>query len=108
MILKRSGASYYVEVKDGPLVFHQRPSMEVLFQSVANLPGSNAIGVIITGMGADGATGLLEMKHAGAFTIAQDETSCIVYGMPKEAVKAIIFIKSASSLLGISGRPFDL
>lgn len=87
MVLKRSGAQYYVEVKDGPLVFHQRPSVEVLFQSVATYAGSNAVGVIMTGMGGDGAKGLLEMKKAGAFTIAQDEASCIVFGMPKEAIQ---------------------
>lgn len=87
MVLKRSGACYYVEVKDGPLVFHQRPSVEVLFQSVATYAGPNAVGVIMTGMGQDGANGLLEMRKAGAFTIAQDEASCIVYGMPKEAVE---------------------
>lgn len=86
MVLKRSGAVYYVEVKDGPLVFHQRPSVEVLFNSVAKYAGANAIGIILTGMGKDGAAGLLEMKNAGAFTIGQDEKSCVVYGMPKEAV----------------------
>lgn len=86
MVLKRSGAVYYVEVKDGPLVFHQRPSVEVLFNSVAKYAGANAIGVILTGMGKDGAKGLLEMKNSGAYTIAQDEKSCVVYGMPKEAV----------------------
>jgi two-component system chemotaxis response regulator CheB len=86
MVLKRSGARYYVEVKDGPLVYHQRPSVEVLFSSVAKYAGPNAVGIILTGMGRDGANGLLEMKNAGAYTIAQDENSCIVYGMPKEAV----------------------
>jgi two-component system, chemotaxis family, protein-glutamate methylesterase/glutaminase len=86
MILKRSGARYYVEVKEGPLVYHQRPSVEVLFSSVAKYAGPNGVGIILTGMGRDGANGLLEMKNAGAFTIAQDENSCIVYGMPKEAV----------------------
>lgn len=86
MVLKRSGANYYVEIKDGPLVFHQRPSVEVLFISVARYAGANAVGVILTGMGKDGAKGLLEMKNAGAYTIAQDEKSCIVFGMPKEAI----------------------
>jgi len=86
MVLKRSGASYYVEIKDGELVYHQRPSVEVLFSSVARYAGANAIGIILTGMGKDGAHGLLEMKTAGAYTIAQDEKSCVVYGMPKEAV----------------------
>ncbi len=86
LVLKRSGANYYVEVKDGPMVFHQRPSVEVLFSSVARYAGANAVGIILTGMGKDGAKGLLEMKDAGAFTIAQDEKSCVVYGMPREAV----------------------
>ncbi|OGI02649.1 MAG: chemotaxis response regulator protein-glutamate methylesterase [Candidatus Melainabacteria bacterium GWF2_37_15] len=86
MELKRSGAIYYVEIKDGPLVHHQRPAVEILFNSVAKYAGSNAIGVILTGMGKDGAQGLLEMRNAGAYTIAQDEESCIVFGMPKEAI----------------------
>ncbi len=85
MVLKRSGASYYVEVKEGPLVYHQRPSVEVLFVSVAKYAGSNAIGVLLTGMGKDGAEGLLKMRKAGAYTIAQDEKTSVVYGMPKEA-----------------------
>ena len=85
MVLKRSGAKYYVEIKNGPLVYHQRPSVEVLFTSIAQAAGPNAVGVILTGMGKDGAAGLLEMKNAGAFTIAQDEKSSVVYGMPKEA-----------------------
>lgn len=87
MVLRRSGARYWVEVKDGPLVFHQRPAVEVLFNSVAKYAGKNAIGVILTGMGADGAAGLLNMRNAGAQTIAQDEESCVVFGMPKEAIK---------------------
>lgn len=86
-ILKRSGARYYVEVKDGPLVNRHRPSVDVLFRSVAQYAGSNAAGIIMTGMGDDGARGLKEMQEAGAFTIAQDEKSCVVYGMPKEAIK---------------------
>ena len=84
-LLRRSGARYYVEVKDGPLVNRHRPSVDVLFRSTALYAGSNAIGIIMTGMGDDGAKGLLEMKEAGAKTIAQDEDSCVVYGMPKEA-----------------------
>ena len=86
-LLKRSGARYYVEVKDGPLVCRHRPSVDVLFRSAARYAGKNAIGVIMTGMGDDGAKGMLEMKEAGAFTIAQDEASCIVFGMPNEAIK---------------------
>ncbi len=87
MLVKRSGARYYVEVTDGPLVNRHRPSVDVLFRSVAINAGANAVGVIMTGMGADGAKGLLEMKNAGAFTIAQDEKSCVVFGMPHEAIK---------------------
>lgn len=87
MLLKRSGAQYHVEVKDGPLVNHHRPSVDALFRSVAQYAGKNALGIIMTGMGDDGARGLLEMHEAGARTIAQDEESCVVYGMPKEAVK---------------------
>ncbi|MBN1181243.1 MAG: chemotaxis response regulator protein-glutamate methylesterase [Bacteroidales bacterium] len=87
MLLKRSGAKYYVEVKQGPLVNRHRPSVDVLFRSTARYAGSNAIGVIMTGMGDDGARGLLEMKEAGAKTIAQDEKSCVVFGMPNEAIK---------------------
>ncbi len=87
MIFRRSGARYYVEIKTGPMVHHQRPAVDVLFKSTAKYAGANAIGVILTGMGADGAEGLMEMKTAGAGTIAQDEKSCVVFGMPKEAIK---------------------
>ncbi len=87
MLLRRSGAQYHVEVIDGPLVNRHRPSVDVLFRSVAKCAGSNALGVIMTGMGDDGAAGLLEMRKSGARTLAQDEASCVVYGMPKEAVK---------------------
>jgi two-component system chemotaxis response regulator CheB len=87
MLLRRSGARYYVEVKDGPRVHHQRPSVDILFKATAKYAGPNSIGVIMTGMGADGAEGLLEMKQAGAKTIAQDEKTCVVFGMPKEAIK---------------------
>ncbi|HYG40586.1 MAG TPA: chemotaxis response regulator protein-glutamate methylesterase [Cytophagales bacterium] len=87
MLLKRSGARYYVEVIDGPFVNRHRPSVDVLFRSTAQYAGKNSIGVIMTGMGADGAKGLLEMKEAGAATIAQDEKSSVVFGMPKEAIK---------------------
>ena len=86
-MLKRSGARYFVEVKEGPLVSRHRPSVDVLFRSTARYAGKNAVGVILTGMGDDGSRGMLEMKQAGACTIAQDEASCVVYGMPKEAVK---------------------
>ena len=87
MILRRSGARYYVEIKTGPMVHHQRPAVDILFKSTAKNAGANAIGVILTGMGADGAEGLLEMKKTGARTIAQDEATCVVFGMPKEAIK---------------------
>ncbi|MCC7284343.1 MAG: chemotaxis response regulator protein-glutamate methylesterase [Acetobacteraceae bacterium] len=87
MLLKRSGAQYHVEVVDGPVVNRHRPSVDVLFRSVAKFAGGNALGVIMTGMGDDGARGLKEMHDAGARTIAQDEETCVVYGMPKEAVK---------------------
>lgn len=86
MLLQRSGASYYVCIKDGPAVCHQRPSVEVMFNSVARFAGANAVGAILTGMGKDGALGLLNMRKNGAHTIAQDEASCVVFGMPKEAV----------------------
>jgi two-component system, chemotaxis family, protein-glutamate methylesterase/glutaminase len=86
-LLKRSGARYYVEVKDGPLVRRHRPSVDVLFRSAARYAGKNALGVIMTGMGDDGASGLLEMKEAGAMAIAQDEATCVVFGMPHEAIK---------------------
>lgn len=87
MELRRSGARYFVELHDEPPVNRHRPSVDVLFNSVAKFAGKNAIGIIMTGMGADGAKGLLEMKDAGAYTIAQDEASCVVFGMPKEAIK---------------------
>lgn len=87
MLLRRSGARYHVRVKQGPMVHHQRPSVDVLFKSVAEYAGENALGIILTGMGADGADGLLGMRQAGARTIAQDEESCVVFGMPKEAIK---------------------
>jgi two-component system chemotaxis response regulator CheB len=86
-LLKRSGARYYVEVKEGPLVSRHRPSVDVLFRSAARYAGANAIGLIMTGMGDDGAKGMKEMKEQGAFTIAQDEETCVVFGMPKEAIK---------------------
>ncbi len=105
MILRRSGARYYVQVKDGPTVFHQRPSVELLFKSVAKYAGANANGAILTGMGKDGAQGLLDMKKAGAYTVAEHEASCIVYGMPKEAAligaacKVVMLDRVAEELL---------
>ena len=90
-----------VEVKDGPLVSRHRPSVDVLFRSVAKAAGPNAIGVIMTGMGDDGAQGLLEMRQAGAATIAQDEASCVVFGMPKEAIA----IGAAESILPLQRIP---
>lgn len=87
MLLQRSGARYTVDVRDGPLVSRHRPSVDVLFRSVARHAGANAVGAIMTGMGDDGAHGLLEMREAGALTIAQDEASCIVFGMPREAIR---------------------
>ncbi|WP_313554479.1 protein-glutamate methylesterase/protein-glutamine glutaminase [Agrobacterium cavarae] len=86
MLLERQGARYHVSVRNGPLVSRHRPSVDVLFRSAARSAGSNAMGVIMTGMGDDGARGMLEMHQTGAYTIAQDEASCIVFGMPKEAI----------------------
>ncbi|HRH75656.1 MAG TPA: chemotaxis response regulator protein-glutamate methylesterase, partial [Zoogloea sp.] len=87
MLLKRSGAQYVVDVVDGPPVSRHRPSVDVLFRSVARFAGRNAVGIIMTGMGDDGARGLKELHDTGAWTVAQDEATCVVYGMPKEAVK---------------------
>ncbi|TGL57328.1 chemotaxis response regulator protein-glutamate methylesterase [Leptospira ognonensis] len=87
MQLKRSGAQYHIDVSDGPLVNRHRPSVDVLFRSVAKNAGKNARGIILTGMGDDGASGLLEMREAGATTFAQNEESCVVFGMPKEAIR---------------------
>ncbi len=87
VLLKHGRGGYYVEVKDGPLVCRHRPSVDVLFRSAARYAGGNAVGVLMTGMGDDGARGMLEMKEAGALTIAQDEGSCIVFGMPREAIR---------------------
>ena len=95
MLLKRSGARYYVEVMGGELVNRHRPSVDVLFRSTAQYAGSNSVGIIMTGMGDDGAKGLLEMKQTGAKTYAQDEKSCVVFGMPKEAIK----LGAANSIL---------
>src|ERR1017187_7051922 len=89
MLLKRSGARYYVEIKDGPLVCRHRPSVDVLFRSAARYAGQNVVGVILTGMGDDGARGMLEMKQAGAVNIAQDEATCIVFGMPRSEERRV-------------------
>ena len=103
LLLRRSGAQYHVDVVDGPLVNRHRPSVDVLFRSVAKSAGANALGIIMTGMGDDGAAGLFEMKQAGAATVAQDEASCVVYGMPKEAVKRG-GVERSLPLRGIAGE----
>ena len=107
MLLQRSGAVYRVHVKRGPLVSRHRPSVDVLFKSVARYAGRNAVGVIMTGMGRDGAEGLLTMKRQGAMTIAQDEASCIVFGMPKEAI-ALGASHHVVPLAGISRKVLEL
>lgn len=94
MLLKRNGAQYHVDIVNGPPVSRHRPSVDVLFRSVAKCAGRNALGIIMTGMGDDGAAGLLEMRNEGAMTIGQDELTCVVYGMPKEAVKRGAVIKT--------------
>ncbi|MBC7405025.1 MAG: chemotaxis response regulator protein-glutamate methylesterase [Cytophaga sp.] len=103
MQVKRSGAQYHVEISDGPPVNRHRPSVDVLFRSVAKCAGRNALGIIMTGMGDDGALGMRDMHDAGAETIAQDEKSCVVYGMPKEAVKlgAVDKIVPLSTIAGL-------
>lgn len=102
MLLQRSGARYYVAVKTGPLVHYQRPAVDVLFKSVARYAGANALGIILTGMGKDGAAGMLDMKKAGAVNIAQDERSCVVFGMPKEAIAAgaVDYVRDINSIAG--------
>jgi two-component system chemotaxis response regulator CheB len=101
MLLKRSGAQYIVEVVDGPLVSRHKPSVDVLFRSVAKFAGKNATGIIMTGMGDDGARGMKEMFDSGAHTIAQDEASCVVFGMPKEAIK----LQGVREVLPLDGMP---
>ena len=101
LLLNRSGARYYVTIKDGPLICRHRPSVEAMFKSTAKFAGANAIGIILTGMGVDGAEGLLEMKKNGAFTIAQDKDSCIVFGMPREAIK----IKAVDKVVSLQNIP---
>lgn len=101
MELYRSGAKYFIKVRDGELVNRHKPSVEVLFNSVAHHAGQNAVGIIMTGMGRDGAEGLLNMRNAGARTIAQDEKSCVVFGMPKEAIK----INAADQIMSLQEMP---
>jgi two-component system, chemotaxis family, protein-glutamate methylesterase/glutaminase len=88
LLIRRSGARYMIALNQGPLVNRHRPSVDVLFRSAANVAGANALGIILTGMGKDGVQGMLEMRQAGSHTIAQDEASCVVFGMPKEAIAA--------------------
>ncbi|MGO9740161.1 MAG: protein-glutamate methylesterase/protein-glutamine glutaminase [Roseiarcus sp.] len=104
MLLQRSGARYHVAIKDGPPVSRHRPSVDVLFRSAAQFAGVNAIGIIMTGMGDDGARGLLEMKNAGAVTIAQNEETCVVFGMPKEAIA----LGAADKTVPISAIPSEI
>jgi len=111
MLLKRSGARYYVSVRDGPRVNRHRPSVDVMFRSVAQSAGKNAVGVILTGMGGDGAQGLLEMRQAGARTLGQDEASCVVFGMPKVAIdlgaveKVVALDAMAKEILSVIDTP---
>ena len=107
MVLRRSGARDHVGIKSGPAVHHQRPSVDVLFHSVAKQAGANALGVILTGMGGDGARGLASMRGAGAPTIAQDEASCVVFGMPKEAIR-MGAAQQIVPLRAIAGRIIDM
>ena len=104
MLLKRNGAQYHVEVMDGPLVNRHKPSVDVLFRSVAKFAGRNGVGLILTGMGDDGARGLKEMHEAGAPTVAQDEKSCVVFGMPKEAIA----MGAADKVLPLSQVPTEI
>ncbi|MFO1288226.1 MAG: chemotaxis protein CheB [Rubrivivax sp.] len=99
--LKRSGAHYVADVTDGPLVNRHKPSVDVLFRSVAQCAGANAVGALLTGMGDDGARGLLEMRRAGARTAAQDEASCVVFGMPMQAIK----LGAAEAVVGLADLP---
>ena len=104
MVLKRNGAQYHVEILDGPLVNRHKPSVDVLFRSVAKFAGKNAVGIIMTGMGDDGARGLKEMREAGAPTVAQDEKSCVVFGMPKEAIA----IDAAEKIISLTNIPSEI
>jgi two-component system chemotaxis response regulator CheB len=102
LLLRRAGAGYAVELQQGPQVCYQRPSVDVMFASVAQAAGSHAVAVLLTGMGTDGAKGMLSLKHAGAATIAQDEASCVVYGMPREA-RRLDAVGTVASLADIAG-----
>ena len=104
MLLKRNGAQYHVEVVDGPLVNRHKPSVDVLFRSVAKFAGKNAVGFIMTGMGDDGARGLKELQAAGAMTVAQDEKSCVVFGMPKEAIA----LGAADKVVSLTNIPAEI
>jgi two-component system chemotaxis response regulator CheB len=104
MLLRRAGGGFRVQVQDGPQVCYQRPSVDVLFASVAESAKERAVGALLTGMGSDGAQGLLRMKRAGARTIAQNEESCVVYGMPREAVK----LGAADQVMALSAIPHAL
>jgi len=104
MLLKRSGAQYHVEIKDGPLVNRHKPSVDVLFRSVAKFGGKNSVGIIMTGMGNDGAKGLQEIQQQGAPTVAQDEKSCVVFGMPKEAIA----LGAAEKVMSLNNIPSEI
>jgi two-component system chemotaxis response regulator CheB len=104
LLLERRGARYHVTIKDGPLVSRHRPSVDVLFRSAARCAGPNAVGIIMTGMGDDGAHGLLEMKNAGAATVAQNEETCVVFGMPKEAIA----LGAAARIVALSAIPREI
>lgn len=104
MLLKRNGAQYHVEVVDGPLVNRHKPSVDVLFRSVAKFAGKNSLGIIMTGMGDDGARGLREMKESGSPTVAQDEKTCVVFGMPKEAIA----LGAADRILPLQSIPAEI
>lgn len=104
MMLKRNGSQYHVEVADGPLVNRHKPSVDVLFRSVAKFAGKNAVGIIMTGMGDDGARGLKEIRDTGAPTVAQDEKSCVVFGMPKEAIA----IDAAEKVITLGAIPNEI
>ncbi|MDA8233188.1 MAG: chemotaxis response regulator protein-glutamate methylesterase [Magnetospirillum sp.] len=104
LLLQRSGARYHVAIKDGPLVNRHRPSVDVLFRSAAQTAGANGVGIIMTGMGDDGARGLLEMREAGARTFAQDEETCVVFGMPKEAIR----LGAAEKTVPLGAVPWEI